>query len=485
MQDPPDAGARSLRGMLAWITVLVLVLVLIVSTALVVMTTRLHQMSTTIGAAVESVRLLEDAEVALLLHARASDAVVQHNLESELREHLGRARRYVTSTDEARILDEAQARLATYLAVARAGSPPNSLVELERAYAAFEALLDMNVAQARDEQEQADAWNRMANVLGTGVAVVMTLLAGCLLWWLRDRAFKPIVELAAAMHAYARGERHARAAEVGPSELREIVRRFNQMADALDARRSAETAFLAGVAHDIRNPLTALDMSAGLIGPNDPLPPEPRLRRTLALVRRQVKRLDRMVADFLDMTRIEAGQLQLRLERCDARDVAREVVELLESTAAGRRLSMSLSAVPVPLSCDPVRIEQVIGNLLGNALKYSDGEVTVIVDGERGDAVIRVHDRGAGISEDELARLFQPFHRAVSHDDVPGTGIGLFMVRRIVEAHGGRIDVRSRLGVGSEFVVRLPMDVATEVDPQRPLTPAAGRRPACSPSRSA
>lgn len=461
--SPARKDARSLRRVLARITLLVAGLVLGVSAALVLMTTRLHRTTETLGAAVESIRLVEEAEIDLLLHARGDDAIVRHGLETDLRRRLAEARRYATSDDEARILDDAGVRLEAYVAATRAAPAASATADLERAYAALESLANLNVRQARDDQALAADWNRAANAVGIGAAILITSLAGWLLWWLRDRAVRPILDLAEVMEAYARGDRTARAAEVGPAELRTIEHRFNRMADALDARRSAETAFLAGVAHDIRNPLTALDLSASLIGPNDPLPPEPRVRRTLALVRRQVKRLDRMVADFLDMTRIEAGQLQLCLERCDARELVRDVVELLESTAAGRRLAVSLPPGAVPIHCDPVRMEQVIGNLVGNALKYSpaDSEVTVSVAAEPDHAVVRVRDRGVGIAADELARLFQPFQRvASSRDDVPGSGIGLFVVRRIVEAHGGRIDVGSVPGVGSEFVVRLPVESA-------------------------
>jgi signal transduction histidine kinase len=232
------------------------------------------------------------------------------------------------------------------------------------------------------------------------------------------------------------------------------------MASALAAQHQAQVAFLAGVAHDLRNPISALSLSVGLIDPNAPLPPEPRIRRTIELVRRQLKKLERMVSDFMDMTKVEAGRLELQVEPHDLRQLAGDVVSLFEATEPEQRIELALPDEPLQVECDPLRIEQVMSNLISNALKYSPRarkiEVTLAREGR--DACFIVRDYGIGISEEDQRRLFEPFQRAgLSKDTIPGAGLGLYVVQRLVQAHSGRIEVTSAPGQGARFTVRLPL----------------------------
>jgi signal transduction histidine kinase len=186
----------------------------------------------------------------------------------------------------------------------------------------------------------------------------------------------------------------------------------------------------------------------------------------MAVVRRQVDRLERMVGDFLDTARIEAGQLALKLEASDAGELARSVVELFQSTSADHALRLEVASAPLELRCDPARIEQVLNNLVSNAIKYSPagGDVLVRVEREPAHVVFSVTDRGLGIPLDEQARLFEPFRRVgASNSAIPGVGLGLFVSRRIAEAHGGRIDVKSAPGEGSTFTLRLPIEAPGSV----------------------
>jgi signal transduction histidine kinase len=167
-----------------------------------------------------------------------------------------------------------------------------------------------------------------------------------------------------------------------------------------------------------------------------------------------------MVGDLLDATRIEAGKLELQLEERDARELAHAVVELYQAAGPSHELKLSLPDTPVLLSCDGARIEQVLNNLVSNAIKYSaEGtrvDVTVL---QQGDAVLlSVADQGMGISADEQRHLFAPFRRTHgAREHAPGAGLGLSVARRIVEAHGGRIEVDSHPGRGSVFRVHLPV----------------------------
>jgi signal transduction histidine kinase len=230
------------------------------------------------------------------------------------------------------------------------------------------------------------------------------------------------------------------------------------MASALAAQREAQMAFLGGVAHDLRSPLAALAMSVTLLRPGRPLPDERRLRQTIARVERQTARMKRMVDDFLDLANIEAGRLEIKLGEHDGRGIVRNAVELFEETTSGDRLRVSLPEYEVPLCCDPLRIEQVLTNLISNAIKYSPAGTPVEVALEATDdhVVLRVTDRGMGISDADQRRLFEPFRRVgLSQESVPGVGLGLFVVKRIVDAHGGRIEVVSAPGRGCAFRVHL------------------------------
>jgi signal transduction histidine kinase len=163
----------------------------------------------------------------------------------------------------------------------------------------------------------------------------------------------------------------------------------------------------------------------------------------------------------VEVSRIDAGELDLRLERIDLRRVTREVVEQLDHHD-GHELSLELPDVPIEVECDPLRFEQIVTNLVSNAQKYSSPGTAVQVALERTErgAVLRVSDRGIGIAPEEQAAIFEPFRRArETTRGVAGSGLGLFVVKRLVEAHGGSIWLESTPGAGSTFRVLLPWKV--------------------------
>lgn len=459
--------APQLRTIVSVITAVVTLLALLVVGALLVLTTRLQRATTTLGAAVESVRLAEEAQIDLLLHARSEDALVRRQLESDLRRRLSEASAFVTTESEAALLAGARTAFEEYFASARDRPGPPPAAQTEAAYGAIEALADLNVGQAREQQDRTARWARFARAIGIVSAVLLLVLAGLLVWWLNTRAFQPVFALAAAMQGFGAGERGVRAEETGPAELREMAIRFNEMASALSAQREAQMAFLGGVAHDLRGPLSTLRMAVAIASPDRPLGGEEEIRRTLALVARQITRLERMVGDFLDRARIEAGKLELDAREHDLREVVSEVVELFRSASEKHPLEVALPPQPVVVRCDALRVEQVVTNLVSNAVKYSPGGGTVRVvlkDGDH-DAEIEVKDDGIGVSEADRRRLFEPFRRVGDRrGEIPGVGLGLFVSRQIVTAHGGTIEVQSEPGRGSTFRVRLPRSAPAPAD---------------------
>jgi signal transduction histidine kinase len=318
----------------------------------------------------------------------------------------------------------------------------------------------VNLDQAHEIENRVAEVNRLAERLGIAIAVVLVLGVAGVLVWLGWFAFRPLFGIRDAMKSFAEGNRNARAPEVGIQELSRIAQQFNEMSDALAKQRENQLAFLAGVAHDLRNPLGALKMSTTILNPDQPLPNERRVREILGVIRRQIDHMNRMVGDLLDAYLIEAGNLELRLQEVDAREIVREAYELFRHSSNIHELSIELPDIEVPVQCDPGRMSQVFNNLLSNAIKYSPGggrvEICLRLCGAR-QVLFEVADTGIGISSNDLPYIFEPFRRAkFGGRDIPGMGLGLHVVRRIVEAHLGRIDVESSVGQGTTFKISLP-----------------------------
>lgn len=466
-----------LRTILTTTTLGVVALAVGVSISLAVVVHRLHIASENLAAAVESIRLTDEAQIDLLLHARTVDLPVRRDLERDLRRALEDLAPFVTSGVEARVLEDVTARVERYFDAARGsalGSPP-AAARLDEAYAGLERLVDTNVLHAREARARVTRWDTLASGVGFGTAALLLIGSGCFVWWLRARAFRPVFGLLRSMERFGRGDRDVRAEETGPAELHALAQRFNEMAAALVAQRQAQMNVLGGVAHDLRGPLGALKLGLASVSRQATLPPEPRIRRMVEMAERQVARMERMVGDFLDTARIEAGKLDLSFDWRDAREIVGEVASLFEGTSSKHQLVVDLPPNEVWVRCDALRLEQVLGNLLSNALKFSPdgGQVRVQLRRDNDEAVVSVEDSGVGISEEDQGRLFEPYRRVgPNRDTIPGIGLGLFVVHQLVQAHGGRIEVESAPGRGTTFSVRLP----SAGEPAAPGLATASRR---------
>jgi two-component system, OmpR family, sensor histidine kinase MtrB len=436
-----------------------------VAIALILLTTNVHRAAQEIGIEVESLRIGEQLERGLISLRDETAPVARAATEAEVRRQLTEAARYVGSEQEQGMFADLEREVDQYIAAldraADRAAPPRGRdpagAAFEPAFASARRWMQLNAEQGRAAERTAARWARIADLVGVTAILLLVVGLGGVAWWLQRRTFRPALQLAGAIERYTRGDRTARASEQDPEEFRTIARGFNDMAQTLDRQRSDQLAFLAGVAHDIRNPLGALKMATDLLSPDRPLPPEPRMRQLVARIGRQIGRLERMAHDFLDASRIESGHLELRVEDCDVRELVRVTLDLFEPAAASHRLVMSAADEPVRVPCDPMRIEQVLTNLVNNAIKYSPpgGSVRVAIARRPDAVVITVADDGVGMSADEVDHVFDPFRRGAGHG-VPGAGLGLFVARRIVEAHGGEIAVDSTPGAGSTFTVRLP-----------------------------
>jgi signal transduction histidine kinase len=423
-----------------------------VASSLVVLTAHLRSAADMLGQSVHSVRVAEESAINLLLHSRALDPAALARSRGQVMQLLAVAQTFVTTPAEGEQLRAAQQAVDGYFESER------DAASLQNAYEALETLVAVNVAQADAAEARIERSRFLGGAIGIGATAAFAVLVLAVLAWLRGRAFTPMFALNDAMNRFSEGRFDARAPERGAAELRRMAEQFNAMADSLARQRDARIALLAGVAHDLRNPLAALRLSVSLLAADRPLPRE-EVRGTAARLQRQIAALDRLVGDFLDMARIEAGQLRLKQMDCDLSDVARTTVELFRPLSMAHELELNLPSEPVHVTCDCMRIEQVATNLISNAIKYSPqgGRVLIEVSACDGEASLVVRDEGVGIDSEDLEVIFDPFRRGqrAGGAGVPGVGIGLYISRLIVEAHGGRIEAHSTRGRGSEFRVVL------------------------------
>lgn len=379
----------------------------------------------------------------------------------QVSEQLQQVEQYTDTPQERAQIAQARGQVEAYLHLR--APVREQLSTLRAALEATWAVSASSIERARAVRDEATRVSDAARLLGGLLAIGIVAGVALVLAATRTRIYLPLLSIRKAMAAFKSGQRESRVAQVGPLELREVAAEFNDMADTLVSQDARHLQFLAGVAHDLRTPLNALKLSAQILLRAPEPPPPDRLRESLVRISAQLDRLDRMVGDLLEQTRIEAGNLELRLEELDLRGLVADVVELHRPSSEQHLLELTVPDGPVPVRGDPTRLTQVLTNLLSNAIKYSPqgGRVRVLLERTQEEVLLSVSDEGVGIPPEEHERIFEPFRRSKgSSAEIPGIGLGLSVSRRIVRAHGGNIEVESREGAGSTFRVRLP--------PQRP-----------------
>ena len=317
---------------------------------------------------------------------------------------------------------------------------------------AEEALAPASIEQLSRLLAHQDAWSDVTVLLFVGASATArtpvdsdALLASLGNVVLLERPLRPITMLSAARAAL----RARRRQYASRGELREQQRAVAQ-----------RDQFLAMLGHELRNPLSAITMALHLEG-------ESSSARHREIMHRQVGHLTRLVDDLLDVSRVTSGKVSLRKKALDLVALAERSVGTLRPSVEkqGQTLTLALSHEPVWVHADPVRLEQVIGNLVTNASKYTgrDGRIELSVRADGDEAVVEVRDTGVGIAPEMLGRVFDLFAQVEGTLDRSkgGMGIGLTLVRSLVEMHGGSVHADSGgLGQGSLFTVRLPRTAA-------------------------
>ncbi len=297
-----------------------------------------------------------------------------------------------------------------------------------------------------------------------GGGAVGALLVGLLGISLTVRSLRrlaaPVESLVEAAGRLEQGDYSVRVRERGPGELRALARAFNGMAERLERDSAQRRTLLADVSHELRTPLTVIQgQLEGLLDGVYPRDDE-RLRSLLD----ETEILARLVDDLRLLALAERGELQLHREPTDLAILASEVLAAHRAHAEQQAVTLD-HQVPddLPLvDVDPMRLRQVLSNLLANALRYTPAGGRIELSGAAGagGVTLAVTDSGSGIAPEALPHVFDRFYKS---EDSPGSGLGLAIARNLVEAHGGQIEAESRLGQGTTLRLTLPQEATADV----------------------
>jgi signal transduction histidine kinase len=323
----------------------------------------------------------------------------------------------------------------------------------------------------RVEQDRLQSWS-VAGLSAVGLGVLLVIATTAMVRRrLQAWVVRPVVELAGAARGFGEGDLSRRARVGGVAETVSAATTFNAMADRIEEMivrlrelDELKTSFVASVSHELRTPLTSMKGFIGELTDDDGDPLTGGQREMLAIVERNTTQLEALVDDVLLLARLEARHLPLAHERVDLAGVLADLCEEMRPLVRERELALEIDVAGAgSVIGDRARLRQTFANLLSNAIKFSPPGGRVEVHAADADAgvLVEVADEGPGIPTDELARISERFFRASTARDVKGTGLGLTISREIAELHGGRLEVRSTVGVGSQFRVHLPRDDAS------------------------
>lgn len=288
-----------------------------------------------------------------------------------------------------------------------------------------------------------------------GAIVVAAVVAAVL----ARRMTRPIAAMETTAGRIASGDFSARVdvTNIPHDELGELADAINTMGEELQSARGHERAFLLSVSHDLRTPLTSIRGYAQALADGTVSESDEQLHAA-EVISAEARRLQRLVADLLDLARLDAHQFSLAPRPIDAREVVAETVDAFRPQADDIGLTIALSADDaMPMDADPERLAQIVANLVENALKFATSSVTVALTRAGGVARITVGDDGPGISPQDLPHVFERLYASrIVPGRAVGTGIGLAIVRELASAMGGDAHVEPDGNVGTRFVVTIP-----------------------------
>jgi signal transduction histidine kinase len=305
-------------------------------------------------------------------------------------------------------------------------------------------------------------------IQGGLVALLLSLiLAFALSRWVAD----PLQQLVLAARNYPKASAGIKPiAPRGPHEVQDLTRAFNSMVSRVESTQKSQRDFVANVSHELKTPLTSIQGFAQAILDDTADTPEAR-KQAAQIIYDEAGRMHRMALDLLDLAKLEAGIADLKMSPVDLGVLLRTVVEKFTPQAqrAGVRFQLNVPENVPTLIGDGDRLAQVFTNLVDNALKFTpaSGLITLSVVNTDGEIEISVTDTGPGVPKDALPRLFDRFYQVDASRSRPGgettagrrgAGLGLAIAQEIIQAHGGRISVRSEVGHGTTFGIHLPLE---------------------------
>lgn len=274
---------------------------------------------------------------------------------------------------------------------------------------------------------------------------------------MRKNLYVPILKLRTYIASYHKDLQPINFEIPSTIEIKELADTFIELSYRLQEQNKAQYRFLAGVSHDLKNPLTAIQNSIGILRSQNYSAEDQ--NQLLDIVARQTKKLSQMVGDFLDANRIESGHLEIKKRNTNLYQLIEDAVILHRQVSDLHSISISGETEGLFCNCDPTRISQVLNNLLNNAIKYSPngGVINVDISKHNRFISISVKDNGIGISKADQEKIFEPFRRtSLTKATIPGVGLGLSISKHIVEAHAGVIEVQSQDEKGTTFTIKLP-----------------------------
>jgi heavy metal sensor kinase len=310
----------------------------------------------------------------------------------------------------------------------------------------------------RSTAEDAEARRSFALILLAAGGAVLAFGLG-VSWWLTTRAIKPVEEISAAASRISAGNLSERisVANTG-NELDRLAGVLNSTFARLEAAFAQQKQFTADASHELRTPLAVIISETQSTLTRERSAAE--YRETVETCLDAAQQMRQLAHSLLELARFDAGQEVFDRRQFDLAEQIHSTVELIQPLARDRGIKISHDLQAAPVVGDANRINQVITNLLTNAIHYNKdrGEIRVVARSEDGSAVVTVSDTGVGISAEDLPHIFERFYRAdKSRARAAGqSGLGLAIVEAIVEAHGGKIEVQSEVGKGTAFTVRLP-----------------------------
>jgi signal transduction histidine kinase len=298
--------------------------------------------------------------------------------------------------------------------------------------------------------------------------VFLIVLGAAILVWLAIGLYftfsisRPLLRITAATQRMAEGDYDVRVPAEGHGEIARLASRFNDMAARVQQTNHVLRDFVANVSHDLRTPLTMIaGFSQALV---DGTARTEDVEESAQVIHEEAGKMQRMVDDLLQLTRLESGLQAFRRQPVDVRPLVQHLVDRTARATAGRQVASVVNDVPVripPIEADREQIERALQNLVNNALQYTPTEGVVRITARsigRGWVEMAVADTGMGIAPEDVSRIFERFYRTDrSRERVHGhSGLGLAIVREIVEGHGGRIEVESEVGRGTTFRFTVP-----------------------------